>query len=78
MYPYQQLDVLGRAIGGSMGTGGTTTSTGPGYYQPSRTAGMLGGGLLGYELAGMNGAPAMLQGNPWLGAGLGAGLGAFL
>ena len=45
MYPYQQLDVLGRSIGMSMGNQGTTTTTGPGYYQPSGTSGMLGGGL---------------------------------
>jgi len=45
LYPYGQLDVLGRALGMSMGSGGSTTSTSPGYYQPSGTAGMLGGGL---------------------------------
>jgi len=50
MYPYKQLDLLGRAIGQSMGAGGTVTTTSPGYYQPSSTAGMLGAGLAGYGL----------------------------
>jgi hypothetical protein len=50
MYPYQQLDVLGRSIGMSMGGQGTTTTTGPGYYQPSGTSGMLGGALTGLGL----------------------------
>ena len=50
MYPYQQLDVARNTLLTGMGGGGTTTSTGPGYFQPSRTAGMLGGASLGYGL----------------------------
>lgn len=47
-HPYEQLDVLGRAIGMSMGGGfGTTTSTQPSFFQPNSTASMLGGGLAG-------------------------------
>ena len=51
-YPYRSLDVLGRAIAGSMGAGGTTSSvtTQPGMYQPNSTAGMLGTGLAGLGL----------------------------
>ena len=51
-YPYRSLDVLGRAIAGSMGAGGTTSSvtTQPGMYQPNSTAGMLGAGLTGLGL----------------------------
>jgi hypothetical protein len=51
-HPYRSLDVLGRAIAGSMGAGGTTSSvtTQPGMYQPSSTAGLLGTGLAGLGL----------------------------
>ena len=49
-YPYQQLDVLSNAIRGAVG-GGTQTTTAPNPYQPSPTASMLGGGLLGAGLA---------------------------
>lgn len=49
-YPYQQLDVAKNVLLTGMGAGGTTTSTNPGYFQPSRTAGMLGGASLGYGL----------------------------
>jgi len=71
--PYANLDVLGRAIGASMGSGGSTATTSPGYYQPSSTAGMLGGGLLGYGLGqGFNNQ----YGGP-IGAGLGALAGGF-
>jgi hypothetical protein len=73
MYPYQQADVLGRAIGASMGTGGTVTTQQPGYYQPSRTAGMLGGGLVGNYL----GNQINSQYGGILGALGGAGLGAY-
>lgn len=74
--PYQNLDVLGRALGMSMGGGfGTTSSSQPGYFQPSRTAGMLGGGLtgagLGNQLAQQAGGFSPMQGG-MLGAGLGA------
>jgi hypothetical protein len=49
-YPYQQLDVLGSAIGSSMGGGfGTQTQQSP-YFKPSSTASMLGGGLAGLDL----------------------------
>ncbi len=52
LFPYQQADVLGRAIGMSMGGGyGTTVSQQPGYFQPNRTAGILGAGLTGLGLA---------------------------
>ena len=50
LYPYRQVDVLGNAVRTGFGAGGSSVSTGPGYYQPSRTAGMLGGGLAGYGL----------------------------
>lgn len=51
-WPYRQADVLGRAIAGSMGAGGTTSSVvqSPGMYQPSSTAGMLGTALTGAGL----------------------------
>ena len=65
LYPYSQADVLGRAIGLSMGSGGTISTTSPGYYQPSRTAGMLAGGLTGYGVGDAIGQGA-------LGAGIGA------
>lgn len=49
-HPFQNLDVLGSAIGAGMGGGfGTSTSTQP-YYQPNRTASMLGGGLIAADL----------------------------
>lgn len=51
LFPYSQADVLGRAIGISMGSGGSVSTTSPGFFQPSRTAGMLGGGLAGLGLA---------------------------
>lgn len=79
MWPYQQADVLGRAIGMSMGGGfGSTTSSQPGYFQPSRTAGMLGGGLAGYGLAQGAGSQSFFGQNPLAGAGLGALGGYFL
>lgn len=65
MWPYQQLDVLGNALGVASGGGGTTVTTQPSFYQPNRTAGMLGGGMLGYGLA-------QNTQYPWLGAGAGA------
>lgn len=70
LYPFTQADVLGRAIGMAMGSGGTTTTTQPGFYQPSRTAGMLGGGLGGLGLG-------QAFGRPGIGAGLGALAGGF-
>lgn len=73
LYPYSQAEVLGRAIGLSMGSGGTISTTSPGYYQPSSTAGMLGGGLLGYGLGSQAGGGA----GGALGGGLGALLGGF-
>lgn len=77
LYPYQQADVLGRALGMSMGGGfGSTVSTQPGYFQPSRTAGMLGGGLAGYGLASQSPAGSFFGQNPFLGAALG-GLGGY-
>jgi hypothetical protein len=76
MYPYQQLDVARNTLLTGMGSGGTTTSTGPGYYQPSRTAGMLGGGALGYGLGSQMSGTYPNAG--LYGAGLGAGLGYFL
>ena len=75
MYPYQQLDVARNTLLTGMGGGGTTTSTGPGYYQPSRTAGMLGGGALGYGLGSEMGDKYPNAG--LYGAGIGAGLGYF-
>ena len=45
---YTNLDVLGNALGISMGAGGTTQTTQPSYYQSSPLAGAIGGGLLGY------------------------------
>lgn len=75
MYPYQQLDVARNTLLTGMGGGGTTTSTGPGYYQPSRTAGMLGGGALGYGLGSEMGDKYPNAG--LYGALAGAGLGYF-
>ena len=72
MYPYQQQDLMGALINTGMGGRGTTTQTSPGYYQPSRTAGMLGGGLAGYGLASQS--PNF---NNYLAAGLGGALGAY-
>jgi len=66
LQPYANVDVLGNAIGASMGTGGTTSTTQPTFFQPNRTASALGGGLLGY------GAGSLLGFNPLLGAGAGA------
>jgi hypothetical protein len=68
-WPYQNLDVLANGIRTSMGGGGTNTTTAPNPYQPNRTAGALGGGLLGYGLG------SQLSQNPYAGA-LGAGVGA--
>jgi hypothetical protein len=67
-WPYQNLDVLANAIRTSMGGGGTSTTTAPNPYQSNRTAGALGGGLLGY------GAGQMIGGSiaPYAGAGIGA------
>lgn len=56
MHPYQMMDVYANALRTGYGGGGTMTSTGPGYFQPSRTAGMLGGAALGYGLGGIPGA----------------------
>tara|TARA_R110000744_G_scaffold202738_1_gene321617 strand:+ start:4336 stop:5175 length:840 start_codon:yes stop_codon:yes gene_type:complete len=74
-YPYQQLDVAKNVLMTGMGAGGTTTSTSPGYFQPSRTAQMLGGGALGY---GLGSEMSDTYPNAGLyGAGIGAGLGYF-
>jgi len=58
-YPLQQLDILANAMRTGMGGGSQTVSTGPGYYQPSRAAGMLGGGLLGAGLGQQFGSPGL-------------------
>lgn len=73
LYPYQQLDVLGRGFQMGMGGGGTTVTTQPGYFQPSRVGNILGGGLLGYGLGGAAPQGSFFQQNPLLGA-LGGGL----
>lgn len=46
-WPFNQLDVLGNAIGMAMGRAGSTTSTGPSYFKPSSSANFLGAGLTG-------------------------------
>jgi hypothetical protein len=67
-WPYQNLDVLANGIRTSMGGGGSSITTAPNPFQPSRTAGILGGGLLGYGIG------SQFQ-NPYAGP-VGAGLGA--
>lgn len=67
-WPYQNMDVLANAIRTSMGGGGSSVTTAPNPYQPNRTAGALGGGLLGYGLGQAYGG----QVAPYAGAGLGA------
>ena len=63
---YSNLDVLGNALGISMGGGGTTITQSPSFYQANPVAGAIGGGALGYL-----GAQAFNQ-NPYAGTALGA------
>ena len=51
--PFRQLDVAKQGILTGFGGGQSITQTGPGYFQPSRTAGLLGGAAAGYGLGGM-------------------------
>lgn len=67
--PYRKLDILGNAISGAVGGGGTITTSAPNPYQPNPAAGMLGGGLLGYGLSQQMDVPN------WMGAAGGALLG---
>ena len=66
LHPYANLDVLGNALGISMGGGGTTITQQPSFYQANPVAGAIGGGALGYL-----GAQAFNQ-NPYAGTALGA------
>ena len=66
LHPYANLDVLGNALGISMGGGGTTITQQPSFYQANPLAGVIGGGTLGYMGANMMGQ------NPYAGAALGA------
>ena len=66
-YPYQQQDVLGATFNTGMGGRGVTTQTGPSYFEPNRTAGMLGGGMAGYGFGQQT--PGL---NPYLAGGVGA------
>ena len=66
LHPYANLDVLGNALGISMGGGGTTITQQPSFYQANPLAGAIGGGTLGYMGANMMGQ------NPYAGAALGA------
>jgi hypothetical protein len=66
LHPYANLDVLGNALGISMGGGGTTITQQPSFYQANPLAGAIGGGTLGYMGANMIGQ------NPYAGAALGA------
>lgn len=63
---YSNLDVLGNALGISMGGGGTTITQQPSFYQANPVAGAIGGGALGYLGANMMGQ------NPYAGTALGA------
>ena len=63
---YSNLDVLGNALGISMGGGGTTITQSPSFYQANPVAGAIGGGALGYLGANMMGQ------NPYAGTALGA------
>jgi hypothetical protein len=51
-YPYRMLDIFGNQLRGTMGAGGTSSTSTSGGYQPSSFASALGGGLAGYGLAG--------------------------
>ena len=68
-HPQEQLGILGNAVAGSLGAGGTTISSQPNPYRPSRSAGALGGAATGAALGSMI---------PGLGTGLGAGAGLLL
>jgi hypothetical protein len=46
-WPYQQLDVLGNAIGLGMGAGGSTVTSAPNAYSANSTANLVGTGLMG-------------------------------
>jgi len=74
-HPYTQLDVLSNSLRSAIGGQGTTTQSMASPYQPNATAGMLGGGLLGYGAASQYGGQSMFGQNPLLGAGAGALLG---
>lgn len=67
--PYANLDVLQRAISGSVGNASTSMQTAPNPYQASTYANMIGGGLGGAGIA------QSLGFSPAIGAGLGAGAG---
>lgn len=67
-WPYQQLDVLANAVRTSMGGGGSNVTSSPNAQQASRTANMLGTGMMGYGMAQDQGLS-----NPWA-YGLGGGL----
>ncbi|OFV50040.1 hypothetical protein [Oligella sp. HMSC09E12] len=60
------LDIMGSAIGQTMGAGGTTSSTGPNPHQRNRTASALGGALsgaaMGAKMGGVAGIPGSLIG----------------
>lgn len=72
-YPFKMMETFGNSLRGTMGAGSSSTTSNSGGYKPSPLAGMIGGGIGGYGAQQMmNFAPDM----PWLGAGLGAGLGA--
>lgn len=66
-YPQQQLDIMGRAIGTTMGSGGTQTTTGNSGVQRNSTASALGGAL--------SGAAAGTAIMPGWGTAIGAGVG---
>jgi hypothetical protein len=70
--PYANLDVLQKALSGSIGNAGSSMQTAPNPYQANPYASMIGGGLSGAALG------SALFGNSnggLVGAGLGAGAG---
>lgn len=67
--PYANLDVLQKAISGSIGNAGTSYQTSPNPYQANPFASMLGGGLTG---ASLGSALFNNSGGTAIGAGLGA------
>ena len=75
MHPFQMADVAGNALRMGMGSGGTVTQTSPGFYEPSGTANLIGGGMLGYGLANEANPNSFFGQNPWLGGAGGAAAG---
>ncbi len=64
------LDIMGNAIGRTMGAGGTTSSTAPNPNQRNRTASALGGALGGAAMGSQMGSVAGIPG-ALIGGGLG-------